>query len=119
MTETSEGEPAVLNVVALRGRVLRDPVERELPSGDLIVKVRLGVGRDPTARHRSTKQTSDWVDCIAWTSRLRRTTGCWAPGDQVLVEGALRRRFYRAGPTTATSLEVELVRARRLVRAPA
>ena len=38
-------------------------------------------------------------------------------GDEVAVDGALRRRFYRTASGAATRLEVEALAVRRLSRA--
>ena len=105
------------NSVRLRGRVTAQPVERELPSGDVIATFRVSVprtGETPlTARSR---QSTDWVDCVAGGARARRNVSGWTVGDEVCLEGALRRRFYRAQGATTTRLEVEVVRARRVRR---
>jgi single-strand DNA-binding protein len=58
-------------------------------------------------------QSSDWVDCVAWAAKTRRSVGGWTVGDLVEVTGALRRRFYRAGEGAGTRLEVEVLGARR------
>jgi single-strand DNA-binding protein len=111
-----EEQPA--NVVRLRGRVTTEPVERRLPSGDVIVTFRLSVTREgKTPLTAGSRQTTDWVDCVAGAGRVRRSVAGWLPGDRVLVEGALRRRFYRAQGAASTRLEVEAVRVRRERRA--
>jgi single-strand DNA-binding protein len=66
---------------------------------------------------RGSKQTTDWVDCVAFAARPRRTVGSWQVGDEVTVDGALRRRFYKTAAGAATRLEVEVLRARRVTRA--
>jgi single-strand DNA-binding protein len=101
------------NTVALRGRVSSAPIERELPSGALICTFRLSVARSRTPMTSGSSQRSDWVDCVAWSARGRRSVAGWAVGDEVEVEGALRRRFYRAGEGATTRLEVEVLSARR------
>ena len=106
------------NLVRLRGRVTTNPTERELPSGSRIVTFRISVGRDPSPMTKSSRQTSDWVDCSAWGSRVRRTVSRWDVGDVVELEGALRRRFFRAGDAPSTRLEVEVLRARLTSRGP-
>lgn len=102
------------NTVRLRGRVTQEPVERQLPSGDVIVTFRVSVARGCrtplTARSR---QTADWVDCVATGPGTRRRALAWRPGDLVEVEGALRRRFYRTPGAAVSRLEVEVSRARR------
>ena len=89
-----------------------------MPSGDVIATFRLSVRRQDTPMSRGSRQTTDWVDCVAFAARCRRTVATWQVGDEVSVEGALRRRFYRTGAGASTRLEVEVLRARRVARAP-
>jgi single-strand DNA-binding protein len=122
MTKTAQAAqaatPTATNVVALTGRLTAAPEERTLPSGDVIATFRLSVPRQDTPMSRGSKQTTDWVDCVAFAARPRRTVGSWQVGDEVAVDGALRRRFYRTAAGASTRLEVEVLRARRLTRAP-
>lgn len=106
------------NVVRLRGRVSTGAEERELPSGTTIVSVRLSLLRGSTPMTSGSRQTHDWVDCSVWGGRARRTVAGWRAGDVVEVEGALRRRFHRGGGATSTRLEVEVLSARTVSRAP-
>jgi single-strand DNA-binding protein len=101
------------NTVELRGRVTSAPIERELPSGAVIVTFRMSVPRARTPMTAGSSQGSDWVDCVAWSARSRRSVAAWEVGDQVALSGALRRRFYRAGDGAGTRLEVEVLGARR------
>ena len=101
------------NEVELRGRVSSAPVERELPSGATITTFRMSVPRARSPMTSGSSATSDWVDCVAWSARSRRSVAGWTVGDQVEVSGALRRRFYRAGEAATTRLEVEVLTARR------
>lgn len=105
------------NEVRLRGRVTTPPEERELPSGSRIITLRLSVTRTPSPMGRGSKQTSDWVDCVVWGGRERRTTARWRQGDLVEVDGSLRRRFYRGQGGTSTRLEVEVLGGRLVSRA--
>lgn len=114
---TSKTDEGATNAVVLTGRVTAPPQEKQLPSGDVIVTFRLSVPRQPTPLARGSKQTADWVDCVASGARCRRTVSTWRPGDRVEVRGALRRRFYRGGEGSATRLEVEALRTRRLATA--
>lgn len=117
MTKTPHESGPVRNDVALSGRISSAPVERELPSGDRVVSFRLVMPRERTAMTAGSRQVSDWVECAAWSGRVRRTVSSWRAGDQVAVEGSLRRRFYREGEGRATLVEVEILAGRRLVRA--
>lgn len=110
--------PVATNEVTLAGRVTAAPDERALPSGDVIVTFRVSVPRRDTPMSRGSKQTTDWVDCVALGGRSRRSVGGWQVGDHVTVTGALRRRFYRTPGGAATRLEVEVLSARRVARGP-
>ena len=109
---------AELNHVTMRGRVSAEPAIRELPSGTAIVTFRLTMARAKTHMTEGSKQSSDWVDCVAWAPRPRRTVVTWRSGDTVEVEGALRRRFFRTeGGVPSSRVEVEVLTARIVSRA--
>ena len=108
------------STVLLRGRVTAPPEERELPSGDALVTFRLSVPRRPTPLGRGSRQTSDWVDCVAAAARVRRAARTWSVGDEIEVDGVLRRRFYRTlNGGGGSRLEVEALQARRVRKAAA
>lgn len=111
-TTSHAAEPE--NRVRLRGRVSSGPQHRELPSGTDIVSVRVSVPRAVTPMTRGSKQTVDWVDCVAWGAGARRSLSSWSVGEVVEVEGALRRRYFRGPAGTGTRLELEVLRGRRV-----
>ena len=110
-------EPGVANDVVLRGRISGDPRVRELPSGTVLVSFRIVMARERTTMTASSKQSSDWVECTAWGTRVRKQAHAWRDGDQVEVRGALRRRFFRVAGQTRSSLEVEMLGGRLVRRA--
>lgn len=122
--EQVDPEPAVVpsrNEVVLVGRVSGAPEERELPSGDALVTWRVVVDR-PSPRRAPPPgvrpPTVDTFDCVAWTGPVRRTARGLCDGDVVSVEGALRRRFWRAGAAATSRTEVEVATVRRLSKRP-
>ncbi len=98
-----------VNEVRLVGRVSGPPESRELPSGDIVVQLRVVVGRPPSER----KTQVDTIDVSCWTATARRAALRQHEGDVVEVTGALRRRFFRAGATTQSRYDVEAVSVRR------
>ncbi len=116
MTRQQGGRPPGNNCVTLVGRISSPPLERELPSGDLILTFRIVVGRERSPMTAKSKQSSDWVDCAAWGGRVRRSVRSWQVGDTVELEGALRRRFFRAEGRTSTRVEVEVLSGRVVER---
>ncbi len=112
-------QPTACNEVLLVGRLSAPVEERTLPSGDVLATWRLVVDRPPARRpHREGARpvTVDTLDCVAWTGRLRQCARRLRPGDVVRVEGALRRRFWRAGAGAASRCEVEVTTVERLSR---
>ncbi|MDQ1687230.1 MAG: single-strand DNA-binding protein [Frankiaceae bacterium] len=111
--ETAETEHH--NEVRLVGRVAAEALERELPSGDVLVQLRLVVRR---RAHRGTppRQPIDTLDCVAWLAAPRRSLLSLDPGDTVEITGELRRRFW-GGASGSSRYEVEVHKAKRLARA--
>lgn len=98
------------NVVHLVGRLAATPEAREMPSGDQAVTWRLVVDRPvPDKRGRV-----DTLACVAWAAGPRRSALRWQAGDVVEIDGALRRRFWRAPGGPVSRYEVEVRKARRL-----
>lgn len=114
-------EQQARNEVVLVGRVSGAPEVRELPSGDSLVAWRVVVPRPALRRARPEgvrPVTIDTLDCVAWTAALRRTARGLVDGDVVAVEGALRRRFWRAGAAANSRCEVEVSALRRVGARP-
>ncbi len=116
-----EGEN--VNEVRLVGRVSETPETRSLPSGDEVVQLRVVVRRPPepagkgagakAAVEKVTRASVDTIDVSCWTAMTRRAGLRMAEGDVVEVEGSLRRRFYRAGPSVQSRYDVVADRVRR------
>jgi single-strand DNA-binding protein len=101
-----------VNSVRLVGRVTAAGEPRELPSGDTVVTLRVVVPR-VGQRRESSRAGVDAIDVACWNAAARRTAVRCAVDDHVEVEGALRRRFFRAGGAVASRYEVEATRISR------
>ncbi|PZS03276.1 MAG: single-stranded DNA-binding protein [Pseudonocardiales bacterium] len=102
------------NEVVLVGRLAAAVVERPLPSGDLLATWRLIVARPPATRTVAHGTAGvDTIDCRAWSSRVRRQSQRWEPGDVIELYGALRRRFWRSATGPASRYEVDVVTAHK------
>ncbi|MEA2438548.1 MAG: single-strand DNA-binding protein [Thermoleophilaceae bacterium] len=105
------------NEVYLVGRLSGEPMERVLPSGDVLLSWRIVVER-PAADRGVSKATTDTLECSTVRAGIRRSVSSWAAGDTVEVEGVLRRRFWRAsGGGLGSKYEVEARNVKRLQRA--
>lgn len=98
-----------VNEVVVGGRVSGRPLERKLPSGDVVVQFRVVVTR-PVRRGRASGSCAriDTIDVSCWTKPLQRKAGRLQAGDRVIVRGALRRRFWRSVAGASSRYEVEV-----------
>ena len=103
-----------VNEVRLRGRLADRPEVRALPSGDEVVTFRLVVGR---RRSRGSQVSVDTIDCTVWSATLQRRAVSWEAGEVLVVEGALRRRFWRAPQGARSRYDVEVQKVTRVRRA--
>lgn len=111
------GVPAV-NEVRIVGRISTGAEEHELPSGDVLVSLRVVVPR-PASRtvgdRRRPRVPVDTIEVACWSAMTRRRALKLEGGELVEVTGSLRRRFYRAGTVSLSRYEVE-ARTLRKVR---
>ena len=106
-----ETELPSVNVAILRG-VCSSPADvRELPSGQTLAQLQVTT----SVGGRGTSVPVAVADPPAWVEDLDA-------GAEIVVVGHVRRRFFRAGGTTASRVEVpaeHVARARDKRRAPA
>lgn len=91
-----EQHPVPVNLVVLRGALSRPPESRLLPSGDEVVNYEVTVAR-PDGPAEGVPVV--WSDPPARRPNLDT-------GDEIVVVGRVRRRFFRAGGATQSRTEV-------------
>lgn len=84
------------NLSILVGTLSRGPELRDLPSGDQILCLELTV--------RPSGAPAESVP-VAWFGAPAAAAG-WSAGDELLVVGRVRRRFFRVGGATQSRTEV-------------
>lgn len=102
-----------INEVRLQGRVSALEEPRALPSGDCVVSLRVVVPR-PARPTSGSQARVDTIDVSCWSASTRRAAGRLATGEDVLVVGSLRRRFFRTPAGAASRYEVEAVTIRKV-----
>ena len=95
------------NQVKLLGRCSNSGIEKELPSGDKVVEFRIVVKRDD-------REGYDTFDVALWGAALRKRALSLKEGEWIEVEGALRRRFWKAGNLSVSRWQVEARQLRRI-----
>ena len=93
---STELVPVGSNLVVLRGIIRRDPEFRVLASGDELMSLDLTVRLD--------EGPAESVP-VVWPNPAAAAVK-FVEGDDVVVMGRIRRRFFRAGGSTATRTEV-------------
>lgn len=84
-----------MNIVLLRGRISSSPVERELVSGSRLLSLEVTTRAEGEA---ALSAPVSWFDPPA--------TAAFAEGDEVLVVGEVKRRFFRTAAGTQSRTEV-------------
>lgn len=85
-----------MNIVVLKGKLSRAPQERVLPSGDRVVAYEVTTRSDAGA---ATTAPVAWRAAPAAALRFDQ-------GDDVVVLGEVRRRYFCAGGSTQSRTEV-------------
>jgi single-strand DNA-binding protein len=98
---TTAVPPPGTNLAILVGVLSRDAELRTLPSGDQLVALEVTV--------RSEGGPTETVP-VAWPG-APAAAATWEAGEDVLVTGRVRRRYFRAGGTTQSRTEVVADRA--------
>jgi single-strand DNA-binding protein len=93
--------PSGTNLTLLVGTLSRPPEPRTLPSGDTVLGLELTV--------RAEGSPAESVP-LAWLGAPARALG-WTVGEELLVAGRTRRRFFRAGGATQSRTEVVVTAA--------
>ncbi len=84
-----------MNIVVLRGTVLDEPTERTLASGVTVTNWEV----------RALESGAAHTVPVQWEDADRKVQAVGA-GDEVVVLGTVRRRFFRTGGATAARTEV-------------
>lgn len=88
------------NYIRLEGRLSGEAELRTLPSGDEIAVFRIVVPRE--------EGRVDTIDCQVGTAALRRKALKIKDSSEIVIEGALHRRFWRGSAGLASRYEVEV-----------
>jgi single-strand DNA-binding protein len=85
-----------LNVAVVRGVVSSPPERRVLPSDTVLVQLQVTtrLASETLSMPVSCWNPEGWVEALE-------------PGDEIVVVGRVRRRFFRAGGATASRVELE------------
>ena len=81
-----------LNVVALVGRLTRDPQLKRTAQGEAATSFTLAVNRNYTSRDG--QQQADFINCVVWKKLAENVDKYCSKGSLVGVEGRIQTRSY-------------------------
>ena len=94
----------MLNVIALQGRLVRDPELRQTTTGKQVATFTLACDRG--RRDASGKAVADFIPVIAWERAAEFAYKWFSKGMMVAVDGRLQSRTYQAKDgTNRTAIE--------------
>ena len=94
----------MLNVVALQGRMARDPELRQTQTGKAVCNFTIACGRG--------SDQTDWLDVVSWDKTAEFICKYFRKGSMILLEGRLQSRKYQdknGNQRTAVEVEAESV----------
>lgn len=97
----------MLNVVALEGRLTRDPELRQTTTGKNVANFNIACDRG--FKNADGKSIADFIDCIAWNKTAEFICQYFGKGDLIAVDGRLQTRKYQdKGGNNRTAVEVSV-----------
>ena len=95
----------MLNVIAIQGRLARDPELRQTTTGKSVAS--FTVACDRGRRDANGQSTADWIPVVAWDARAEFVCKYFQKGSMIAVDGRLQSRTYTAKDgTNRTALEI-------------
>ena len=97
----------MLNVVAIMGRLARDPELRQTTTGKSVASFRIACDRG--RRDANGQSQADWIDVVAWDRQAEFVCKYFQKGSLIVVDGRLQTRTYQDKNTGANRTAVEVV----------
>lgn len=95
----------MLNVVAIMGRLARDPELRQTTTGKNVASFRIACDRG--RRDANGQSQADWIDVVAWDRQAEFVCKYFQKGSLIVVDGRLQTRNYQdKNGATRTAVEV-------------
>lgn len=83
----------MLNVIAIMGRLARDPELRQTTTGKNVASFRIACDRG--RRDANGQNQADWFDVVAWDRTAEFVCKYFQKGSLIVVDGRLQSRSYQ------------------------
>ena len=81
-----------MNIIAIKGRLVRDPEIRQTQSGVSVTNITVAVDRSYSAGGE--KQT-DFFDCVFWRQGAEFVSKYFSKGKEIIVQGEMQSRKWQ------------------------
>lgn len=81
-----------MNIIAIKGRLVRDPEIRQTQSGVSVTNITVAVDRSYSAGGE--KQT-DFFDCVFWRQGAEFVSKYFSKGKEIIVHGEMQSRKWQ------------------------
>jgi single-strand DNA-binding protein len=95
-----------VNQVILMGNLTRDPELRNTPSGQSVCSFSLALNRAYKDQSGEWKETTDYIDIVAWGPLGERVAQYLSKGRRCLVQGRLQSRSWEQDGNKRSKVEV-------------
>ena len=89
-----------MNIIAISGRLTRDPELRRTQSGKAVTAFTIAVDRP------GVKDKTDFIDCIAWEKKAEFVARYFKKGQRIEVSGVLTTRSYEKDGAKRKATEI-------------
>lgn len=89
-----------MNIIAISGRLVRDPELRRSQSGKAVTSFTIAVDRP------GVKDKTDFIDCVAWEKKAEFVSRYFHKGQRIEVSGIITSRTYEKDGQNRKAVEV-------------
>lgn len=95
----------MLNVIAIMGRLSRDPELRQTGTGKSVTSISIACSRG--RKDANGKDLVDWIDVVAWDHTAEFVCKYFQKGSLIAIDGRLQSRTYKdRNGNNRTAIEV-------------
>ena len=83
----------MLNIIAIMGRLVRDPEMRQTTTGKIVASFRVAVDRG--SKDANGQNQADFFDVVAWNKTAEFVCKYFQKGSLIAIDGRLQSRSYQ------------------------
>ena len=81
-----------MNIIAIKGRLVRDPSTKTTPNGVTVCNITVAVDR---AYSNGGEKQTDFFDCVFWRQSAEFVSKYFSKGKEIIVQGEMQSRKWQ------------------------